>query len=32
LNGNTQIWVGNVYEQTKLGEYAMVGQVRLTKQ
>lgn len=32
LNGNTQIWVGNVYEQIKLGEYAMVGQVRLTKQ
>ncbi|UXR64135.1 hypothetical protein EZJ49_13795 [Bdellovibrio bacteriovorus] len=32
LNGNNQIWVGNVYEQVKLGEYAMVGQVRLTKQ
>lgn len=32
LNGNTQIWVGNVYEQKKRGEYAMVGQVRLNKQ
>ncbi|WP_374031372.1 hypothetical protein [Bdellovibrio bacteriovorus] len=32
LNGNTQVWVGNVYEQKKRGEYAMTGQVRLNKQ
>lgn len=32
LNGNTQIWVGNVYEQLKIGEYALVGQVRLVRQ
>lgn len=32
LNGNTQVWVGNVYEQKKRGEYIMTGQVRLNKQ
>ncbi|MFV8257280.1 hypothetical protein ACNQKP_05730 [Bdellovibrio bacteriovorus] len=32
LNGNTQIWVGNVYEQKNRGEYTMTGQVRLNKQ
>lgn len=30
--GRDQVWIGNVYDQVKRGEYAMVGQVRLTKQ
>lgn len=32
LNGNSQTWVGNVYEKEKRGEYKLVGQVRLAKQ
>lgn len=29
--GNKNTWVGNYYEKAKLGEYQMIGQVRLNK-